>query len=165
VAHADTGGTNPARGALNLGMRRTGVSGHWGRSALAGLAAVAAGGVLAVSGVAGTGAPGGKPADAEFRLADGSAACNYADGAIVCRADGVDAATVLEADGSTHDADASAVAWDDSTPVLLPGESWWNGDVSCVAGEREVTCTAADGELSLGSDAAGGASSADADLG
>jgi hypothetical protein len=146
-------------------MRRTGISGQWGRRALAALAALAAGGVLAVSGVAGTGAPGGAPADAEFRLADGSAACNYADGAVVCRADGVDGAAVLESDGSTHDADASAVAWDESTPVLLPGESWWNGEVSCLAGEAEVTCTAADGELRIGEAGAGGASSADADLG
>jgi hypothetical protein len=159
VARADTGETNRTVGALNLGMRRTGIGGHWRRSVLAAFAALGAGGALAVSGVAGTAAPGGMPADAEFRLADSSAACNYVRGAVLCRADGVDGAAVLEPDGSTHAADASAVAWDESTPVLHAGESWWNGEVSCVAGERAVTCRAADGELTLGAGGAGGASS------
>lgn len=131
-------------------MRRTGTGGSGRRATAAALAALAAGGVLAVSGVAGTGGPSGTPATAAFRLANGSAACNYADGAVVCRADGRAAAIVLARDGETREADAGAVAWDASTPVLRPGQSWWNGDVSCLAGETEVTCTGANGELRLG---------------
>ena len=133
-------------------MRRTGSTGRWGRFATAAALALAAGGVLAVTGVAGTGTHDGTPAPAAFRLSDGSAACNYADGAVTCRADGVDAAVALEADGSSHTADASSVAWDHSTPVLLPGESWWNGEVSCLAAEASVTCTVADGSLHVDAD-------------
>ena len=48
------------------------------------------------------------------------------------------------------------VGWDESTPVLLPGESWWNGDVACVAGEDEVTCSAAGGVLHVSATGAGG---------
>jgi hypothetical protein len=121
--------------------------------------ALGTGGVLAVTGVAGTGAPGGTPAAAAFRLADGSAACNYADGTLVCRADGMNGAVALEPDGSQHGADASSVAWDQSTPVLLPSESWWNGDVACRAGEAELTCSAGDGVLHVEVSGAGGASS------
>jgi hypothetical protein len=90
-------------------MRRTGSSGLWRRVAVAAAIALAIGGVLAVAGVAGTGTPDGTPAAAAFRLADGSAACNYVDGAVTCRADGVDTAVALEADGSSHAADASSV--------------------------------------------------------
>ena len=67
-----------------------------------------------------------------------------------------DAAAVLEPDGSSHEGDVSDVGWDESTPVLLPGESWWNGDVSCLAGEDEVTCSAADGVLHVSATGAGG---------
>ena len=141
-------------------MRRTGSSGLWRRVAVAAAIALAIGGVLAVAGVAGTGTPDGTPAAAAFRLADGSAACNYVDGAVTCRADGVDTAVALEADGSSHAADASSVAWDASTPVLLAGESWWNGDVSCLAGEAEVTCAVTSGSLRIGARGAGAASSA-----
>jgi hypothetical protein len=140
-------------------MARTGKIGSARRWTVAAALALGTGGVLAVSGVAGTGEPGGTPAAAAFRLADGSAACNYADGTLVCRADGMEGAVVLEPDGSQHGAEASTVAWDQSTPVLLPSESWWNGDVACRAGERELSCTAADGELHLAAAGAGGASS------
>jgi hypothetical protein len=116
-----------------------------------------AGGVLAVSGIAGTGHPGGTPAAAAFRLADGSAACNYAAGALTCRADGAPGALVLESDGSSHGGDATLVGWDDSTPVLLAGESWWNGEVSCRAGAGEIACTAGNGVLHVSTGGAGGA--------
>jgi hypothetical protein len=131
-------------------MARTGSSEIWLRFAIVAALSLATGGTLAVAGVAGTGTPDGTPAAAAFRLADGSAACNYAAGGVTCRADGVDAAVALEADGSSHAADASSVAWDHATPVLLPGESWWNGDVACLAGETSVTCTVADGSLRIG---------------
>ena len=128
-------------------MGRTGSSRIWLRYAIAAALSLGMGGTAAVAGVAGTGAPDGTPAAAAFRLADGTAACNYADGAVTCRADGVDTAVALEADGTAHAVDASSVAWDRSTPVLLPGESWWNGDVSCVAGDARITCTVPDGSL------------------
>jgi hypothetical protein len=132
------------------------MSGWAGRFALAAALAITAGGVLAVAGVAGTSAPGGRPAGAAFRLGDGSVACDYADGRVACSAVGRDGAVVLEPDGSSHAGDVGDVAWDDSTPVLLAGESWWNGDVSCVAGEVEVTCSAADGVLHVSATGAGG---------
>jgi hypothetical protein len=127
--------------------------------------ALAAGGVLAVSGLAGTGDAGGMPAAAAFRLADGSVACDYAHGRVACSAAGQDEAIVLEPDGSSHAGAVSEVGWDESTPVLLPGESWWNGDLSCLAAEAEVTCTAGDAELHVTATGAGGASSAAADAG
>ena len=159
MAQSDTGGTKRCAYPLKVGMARTGKIGSARRWMVAAALALATGGVLAVSGVAGTGEPGGTPAAAAFRLADDSAACNYADGALVCRADGMAGAVVLEPDGSQRTADASTVAWDHSTPVLLPGESWWNGDVACRADARELTCTAADGELHVAAGGAGGASS------
>jgi hypothetical protein len=132
------------------------MNGRAGRFAVAALLAGAAVGVLAVAGVAGTSTPGGKPAGAAFRLADGSVACDYDGGRIACSSVGRDAAVVLEPDGSSHDGAVSEVGWDESTPVLLPGESWWNGDVSCVAAEGEVTCSAADGVIHVSATGAGG---------
>jgi hypothetical protein len=137
-------------------MRRTGIRGRAGRFVLAGALAVVAFGALAVAGGAGTSTPGGQPATAAFRLGDGSVACDYADGRVACSAVGRDSAVVLEPDGSSHEGDVGDVGWDESTPVLLPGESWWNGDVSCVAREDEVTCSAADGVLHVRADGAGG---------
>jgi hypothetical protein len=144
-------------------MERTGYEGSRVRArrlAVAGALVLALGGVLAVSGLAGTGRPGGAPAAAAFRLADGSVACNYAGGRVVCRADGADAVVVLEAGGSSHEDDGRAVYWDDSTPVLLPGESWWHGDFSCRASENEIMCASGSGELRVGAEGSAGASSA-----
>ena len=115
-----------------------------------------------MAGVAGTGDPGGVPAAAGFRLADGSAGCAYADGSIACSAGGE--SVVLEADGSSHGGDAREVGWDASTPVLLPGESWWNGEFSCRAVDTGLTCSAGDGELHLGPAGAAGATSSAATL-
>ena len=137
-------------------MRRTGTRARAGRTALAGAVALAAGGVLAVSSVAGTGAADGAPAAAAIRLADGSVACAYDDGSVACRADGVERAVVLEPDGEAHTGDAAAVAWDASTPVLLPGESWWNGEAACVAADAGITCRIAEGEIRVRADGAGG---------
>jgi hypothetical protein len=143
-------------------MARTGDQGsvRLRRRASAALLVLALGGVLAVSSLAGTSHSGGAPAAAAFRLADSSVACNYADGTVACRADGLTAVVVLEADGSSHEDEGRAVAWDDSTPVLLPGESWWHGDVSCRADAREITCASGSGELHVGAEGAAGASSA-----
>jgi hypothetical protein len=144
-------------------MARTGHEGSRFRARRAAASAalvLALGGVLAVSGLAATSHSGGAPAAAAFRLADSSVACNYADGTVACRADRVDAVVVLEADGSSHEDEDRAVAWDDSTPVLLPGESWWHGDVSCRADAREITCSSGPGELHVGAEGAAGASSA-----
>ena len=135
------------------------------RVAVTGALVLALGGILAVSGLAGTSHSGGAPAAAAFRLADGSVACNYADGTVACRADRVDAVVVLEADGSSHEDEDRAVAWDDSTPVLLPGESWWHGEVSCRADAREITCMSGSGELHVGAEGAAGASSELVDAG
>jgi hypothetical protein len=137
-------------------MRRTGQlwSGLRVRVIGAVAAAVALGGVLAVSGIAGTGQTGGVPAPAAFRLADSSAGCAYAaDGSIACRAAGTPAAVVLDPDGDSH-ADDREVGWDGTTPVLLPGESWWHGDVSCRAPEREIVCDAGGGTIRVSVDGA-----------
>jgi hypothetical protein len=140
-------------------MWRTGARARAGRIALAGAVSLAAGGVLAVSSVAGTAAADGAPAAAAIRLADGSVACAYDAGSVACRADGVEHAVVLEPDGGAHAGDAAAVAWDRSTPVLLPGESWWNGEAACVAADAEIACRIADGEIRVRAGGAGGASS------
>ena len=131
-------------------MRWTGITARPGRAsrlAVAAGLALAAGGLLAVAGIAGTGRADGNPAAAAFRLADGSAACNYADDTLSCRADGEPSAAVLEPDGSSHAGDASTVGWDDSTPVLLPGESWWHGDLSCRVAASGITCSSGAGAL------------------
>lgn len=141
-------------------MGRTGTKGQLLRARrIAGVTAIAIAlvGVLAVSGLAGTGHS-GVPAAAAFRLGDGSTACNYADGSIACRATGAEAATVLDPDGGSRAGD-QFVAWDDTTPVLLPGESWWNGAVSCRAlSESEVVCSAAGGVIRVGPEGSAGAS-------
>ena len=135
---------------------RTGFNGWALRFALAGAVALVTCGALAMAGGAGTSTPGGRPVTASFRLGDGSVACDYAGGRVACSAVGRDSAVVLEGDGSSHEGSVGEVAWDDSTPVLLPGESWWNGDVSCLAGEDEITCSAAGGVLHVSATGAGG---------
>jgi hypothetical protein len=119
------------------------------------LAAVAAVvGTLSVAGFAGTG-DGGTPVSASFRLGDGSVGCAYADGTIRCRSKGGPAALTLEPGGDSHASD-DHVLWDRSTPVLLGGESWWNGDVTCLAGESDITCSTANGgRIIVAADGAG----------
>ena len=116
-------------------------------------------GLLAVTGVAGTGASGGDPAPAAFRLADGSAGCNFLDsGEIACRATESPSALVLEPDGDVRAADV-AVTWDDSTPVLQAAEGWWHGDVSCGVVEGRLACaTESGGVIEVGPDGEAGAS-------
>lgn len=119
---------------------------------------VALGGVLAVAGLAAGTGPSGEPAPAGFRLFDSSAGCAYgSDGTIACRAAGAPSAIVLEPDGDSR-FDDREVGWDETTPVLLPGESWWNGDVSCRAGEVEIECAAGTGTIRIGSEGAGATS-------
>lgn len=111
-------------------------------------------GTLSVSGFAGTG-DGRTPVSASFRLADGSVGCAYAAGTISCRSERGPAALTLGHDGASHASD-DRVLWDRSTPVLLGGESWWNGDVTCLAGESEVTCSTANGgRILVGADGVG----------
>ena len=127
-------------------MRATGSRTRLARLAVAAALAVAVVGAAAVAGVAGTSASGGAPAPAAFRLADGSAACVFdRAGGIACRRAGAPKALVLEPDGTVRE-DGRAVGWTAATPVLLPGESWWNGGVSCVAGEGTVVCSGRSGD-------------------
>jgi hypothetical protein len=129
-------------------MRWTGITARAAtRFALAAGLALAAGGTLAVAGLAGTAGGDGDPAAAAFRVADGSAACNYADGKLSCRADGMPAAVVLEPDGRAHAGDPSTVGWDDSTPVLLRSESWWHGGFSCRLSAAAIACRSAAGAV------------------
>ena len=118
--------------------------------------ALLVGGLLAVAGTAGTGALGGTPAPAAFRLADSSVGCNYlASGSIACRAQGESSALVLDSDGDSRVADVP-VYWDDSTPVLKSSASWWNGSFSCRVEEGRAVCaTEAGGTIAVGSDAYG----------
>ena len=118
--------------------------------------ALLAGGLLAVAGTAGTGALGGTPAPAAFRLADGSVGCNYLEsGSIACRAATEDSALVLEPDGDSRVADVQ-IFWDDSTPVLKPSASWWNGAFSCRVDENRAVCaTGGGGTITVGGDAYG----------
>jgi hypothetical protein len=128
------------------------------RAAATAVTATAAFGLLAVTGLAGTGASAGDPAPAAFRLADGSAGCNFLDsGEIACRATGSPSALVLSADGSVRDSDA-AVSWDETTPVLQAAESWWHGDFSCGVAEGRLGCaTGSGGVIEVGPDGEAGA--------
>jgi hypothetical protein len=114
-------------------------------------------GLAAVAGIAATSDGGGAPAAAAFRLEDGSAGCNYREsGEIACRAAGTAVAAVLSPDGKAGLESSSAVAWDDSTPVLLASESWWNGAVSCRVSGADVVCSNGAGAISAGARSAGG---------
>ena len=96
------------------------------------------------------------PAEASFRLGDGSAACRLlSSGELACRARGVDTATVLAPDGDSRPA-PDEVWWDRSTPVLLPAESWWHAGFTCRAPEGQIVCTAGDGAISAGEGGVGG---------
>jgi hypothetical protein len=121
------------------------------------LCAAGLSGLVAVAGVASTTDPGGQPAAAAFRLADGSAGCNFrSSGEIACRAEGEAAAAVLEPDGGSRASTDEIVSWDDATPVLLASESWWNGDVSCSVAAGTIHCSAGDGAIAAGAGGVGG---------
>lgn len=102
------------------------------------------GGLLAVSGTAHT-RDGGVPAEAAFRLRDGSAGCAYADGRLACRTTGMRRASVLAVDGSTSVGDVP-VSWSSETTVLRPTESWWHGGFMCRVAERRLLCTVTTGD-------------------
>ncbi len=96
------------------------------------------------------------PAEAAFRLADGSAGCRLLDsGELACRARGLDTGTVLAPDGDSRP-EAVEVWWDHSTPVLLPAESWWHSGFTCRAPDGSVVCTSGDGAISAGDGGVGG---------
>jgi hypothetical protein len=147
---------------LHLCMARGGVfAASWtARLAVVLAAAAVAAGLVGVTSFANTGGAAGEPAAAGFRLADGSIGCRVADGELACRSAGADAAAVLGADGASR-VDDVAVAWDDSTPVLLAAESWWEGPFRCRdTGTRDtgaaVTCTAGDGAITVSTTGFGG---------
>jgi hypothetical protein len=121
--------------------------------------ATAAFGLLAVTGLAGTGASAGDPGPAAFRLADGSAGCNFLDsGEIACRATESPSALVLEPDGDVRSDEDVAVTWDETTPVLQAAESWWHGDFACSAADGRLGCaTESGGVIEVGPDGEGGA--------
>jgi hypothetical protein len=122
--------------------------------------AMATFGLLAVTGVAGTGASAGDPAPATFRLADGSAGCSFLDsGEIACRAAESPSAVVLASDGNVRADDEVAVSWNEQTPVLQAAESWWHGDFSCSVADGRLGCaTASGGVIEVGPDGEAGAS-------
>lgn len=113
-------------------------------------------GLVAVSGFAGTDGAGGDPARASFRLEDGSAGCTLvAADRLVCRATGAETGAALDASGSSSPT-AAAVDWDESTPVLLPAESWWDGPFRCRVRDGAISCSAGEGAISVTADGAGG---------
>ena len=89
--------------------------------------------VVATSASAGTGAS--KRAD--FRLADGSAACRYDVGVLACRTRAPGGALRLARTGTVAVRDI-AVVWDRRTPVLRT--SWARGGIRCTAA-RTIRCT------------------------
>lgn len=127
-----------------------------GRILLFTLLAALAGGLLAVSGTAGS-TEVGVPAPAAFRLGDGSAGCAFDGERLACRGASSEAAAVLERDGRSRPEDVD-VTWDASTPVLRKTERWFNGTFSCAVEGRNVVCSnAAGGALSAGAGWVGGA--------
>jgi hypothetical protein len=144
-------------------MPRVGVSGarivraqRGARLALAIAFAAAATGLAAVTGVAGTGAAGGEPAPASFRLENGSVGCRLLSAEeLACRADGAETAVVLDASGGSSASDVD-VDWDETTPVLLQAQSWWNGAFACGVEDDAVTCTAGDGAATASAGGLGG---------
>jgi hypothetical protein len=114
-----------------------------GRGLLATLVVAVLGGLLAGSATTGP-RDGGVPAQAAFRLADGSAGCAYADGRIACRSAVMRSAAVLKADGSMF-VDNVPVGWDEQTTVLRPTESWWHGGFSCRVSSGSLVCTTLSG--------------------
>jgi hypothetical protein len=107
-----------------------------GLGVLLGVAALA--GLVAVSGTAQP-RDGGVPAEAAFRLADGSAGCVYVDGRMACRTERMSEAVVLAPDGAIS-VGSLPVSWTSETTVLRPTESWWHGDFTCRVAERRLVC-------------------------
>jgi hypothetical protein len=126
------------------------------RFAVLAIAAAAAGAVAVLTGFAGADGPADRSVPASFRLEDGSAACaRLESGAIACRARDGEASVVIEPDGSSHPADIE-LRWDDSTPVLLGAESWWDGDVRCRVGAGALSCARAGGAIFVDAGGIGG---------
>lgn len=127
-----------ARGRNHAALARLGAA-TLGLALLTGLAAVA--GIASTQGVAGT------PAPASFRLAGGSVGCAFdADGAVTCSAREGAVARRLEPDGSSG-APGSGQAWAAGARVLLAGERWVHGEVSCLAGRAAIACSGYGGSI------------------
>ena len=134
-----------------------------GRILVVGLLAATLGGAFAVAGTARTG-DAGAPAEAAFRLADGSVGCAFDGRRLACRSVDAASAVVLEQDGSSYAEDV-AVRWDDATTVLRPTESWWHGAFGCRVADADVVCWTPDGgSVAVGPAGFGGASSAETTL-
>jgi hypothetical protein len=120
------------------------------------VAAAAASAVAVLTGFAGAEGPADRPVQASFRLEDGSAACALLENRdVACRARGGDAAVVLEPDGSSRPSEIE-LYWDDSTPVLLAAESWWDGDVRCRLAAGALSCTRGGGAIFVDTGGIGG---------
>ncbi len=118
------------------------------------LVSVAAG-VAAVFGLA---APtdAAEPAEAAFRLEDGSVGCRLVSpDQLACRAAGAETAAVLDAEGGSRPDDVT-VDLGTAVPVLLPSESWWNGAFSCRVRDGAVTCASGDGAVTVSPGGLGG---------
>ena len=127
-----------------------------GRIGVLTLLAASVGGLLAVSGIAGTNTS-GAPAPAAFRLSDGSAGCAFDGGRLTCSArDGTTA--VLEADGSSAPS-GERVGWNAATPVLQRASSWWHAGYGCRVEDDAVLCERENGSITVGAGGVGGASS------
>lgn len=111
--------------------------------------------LAALAALVGVAPPGDEPVPSGFRLADGSAGCAYRDGVVACRSAGNETAAVLERDGDSR-AEEVAVDWDETTPVLLPAESWWHAGFSCRVRGARIACTAGDGAIWAGGGRVGG---------
>ena len=128
-----------------------------GRIAVFTLLAAIVGGLLAVSGGAGTNTS-GAPAPAAFRLSDGSAGCAFDGSSLACSArDGTTA--VLDEDGSSAPS-GERVKWGAGTPVLHRASSWWHAGYGCRVEGDAVVCERENGSITVGAGGVGGASSA-----
>jgi hypothetical protein len=133
-----------------------------GRITLLTLLAALAGGLLAVASAARSSSA-EAPAPAAFRLADGSAGCEF-DGSRLACSSRAGATAVLGEDGSSRPSD-EAVSWDASTPVLRRAESWWHGGFRCRVDDADdtIVCERENGSIAVGGRGVGGASSASSD--
>jgi hypothetical protein len=116
-----------------------------GRGLLSTAVVAVLGGFLAVSGAASP-VSFGAPAEAAFRLADGSAGCAFDGSRLACRGARARSAVVLDVSGSAH-ADDVEVDWNAGTTVLRSSERWLHGSFSCRVAVRQVVCTTLSGGL------------------